>query len=68
MATMTGSELRRLRHGLGLTQAQMGERIGVTQNTVARWERGEVGIGEPQARLIRLIVRMKPRKTRKRKV
>lgn len=34
-----------LREGLGLTQRQMGERIGVNRLTVSRWERGELRPG-----------------------
>jgi transcriptional regulator with XRE-family HTH domain len=52
---MEGDELRRLRKRLGLTQAQLGARVGVARNTIARQERGEMGIGEPLARLIRLL-------------
>jgi len=32
--------IARLREGLGLTQQQFGERIGVDKMTVSRWERG----------------------------
>ncbi len=66
---MTGIELRRLRKQLGLTQAQLAERAGVTRNTIARQERGESGIGEPLARLIRLLAAQKApkHKTRKRR-
>lgn len=53
---MTGRELRRLRKRLGLTQAALAQQFAVTPTTVARWERGEVSIREPMARLIRLIV------------
>lgn len=31
------------------------ELVGVQRNTVARWERGELTIGEPAARLIKII-------------
>ena len=52
---MTGSELRRIRTRLGLTQAAMAARLGVSGNTVARWERDEVRITEPVARLIAFV-------------
>jgi transcriptional regulator with XRE-family HTH domain len=51
---MNGDELKRIRLRLTLTQAQLAERLGVTANTVARWERGEVTITDPMAKLIRL--------------
>jgi len=60
-------ELRRARAGLGLTQAQLAERLGVTKNTVARWEVGIRGIPEPTARLIGLIAKgVKAKKPTKR--
>jgi DNA-binding transcriptional regulator YiaG len=52
---MTGRELRSIRQKLALTQAALAEEIGVTSNSVARWERGEMGISEPAARLIEKI-------------
>jgi DNA-binding XRE family transcriptional regulator len=39
-AGLTPEELRERRRTLGLTQAELGEALGVTANTVARWERG----------------------------
>lgn len=66
MAPMTGAELRRIRKRLGLTQAQLAERVGVTRNSVARQERGEIGIREPLARLIRLLAQMAPKRKPKR--
>ena len=41
---MTGEEFRELRRKTGLNQRQLGERLGIPTNTIARWERGEVGI------------------------
>ena len=49
---MTGRELRSIRQKLALTQAALAEAVGVTSNTVARWERGEMAISEPAARLL----------------
>jgi DNA-binding transcriptional regulator YiaG len=44
-----------LREALGLTQAQLGERIGVDRMTVSRWERGELHpSAEPLAALERV--------------
>jgi DNA-binding transcriptional regulator YiaG len=56
---MQGKELRAIRNRLKLTQAQFAEQIGVTTNTVARWERDEVTIREPMARLIRTVASAK---------
>ena len=53
---MSGKELLKIRKQLKWTQAQLAGAIGVTWNTIARWERDEVGIGEPAARLIRRIL------------
>ena len=41
---MTNTELKSLRSRLGLTQAALAEAVGVVPNTLARWERGELGI------------------------
>ncbi len=38
--------LRTLREALGLTQVEMGERVGVDSMTVSRWERGALRPGE----------------------
>jgi transcriptional regulator with XRE-family HTH domain len=56
---MTGNELRSIRMYLGLTQAEFGALVGVAPNSVARQERGEMGIREPLARLIRMIADQK---------
>ncbi len=53
---MTGKEILKIRERLKWTQAQLAEAVGVTWNTIARWERDEVGVGEPAARLIRRIL------------
>ena len=62
---MTGEELRRLRIRMALTQAAFADRLGVTPNTVARWERDEVGIAEPAARLARLLVQIEEKDPRR---
>ena len=41
---MDNDDVRSLRRRLGLTQEQLAERMTVEPNTVARWERGELGI------------------------
>ena len=53
---VTPSEFRRLRRRLDLSQAKFAELVGVAPNTVARWERGELGMRATTARLIRLVV------------
>ncbi len=45
---MTGAELRARRKALGLSHGQLALRLGVASNTVARWERNELTIGQPK--------------------
>lgn len=52
---MGGKELRKIRERLKLTQAEFAELVGVTSNTLARWERDEMAMREPTARLIKRI-------------
>jgi len=56
---MEGEELRRIRERLGLTQAEMADRLGIHSNSLARLERGERAISEPTARLASLLAKMK---------
>ncbi len=50
---MNGKQLITIRKkGLMWTQSQLAEAVGVSGNTVARWEREEMAISEPVARLI----------------
>jgi len=37
--------IRTLREALGLTQSQLGDRLGVAKITVSRWERGDLRPG-----------------------
>ncbi len=52
---MTPNRLRELRKRLGLTQEAFAKRVGVAPNTVARWERGEIGMKQTTERLIELL-------------
>jgi transcriptional regulator with XRE-family HTH domain len=56
---MTGAELRLIRKRLGKTQAQLAVLVGVATNTIARYERDELRISEPVARLVRTIAESK---------
>jgi transcriptional regulator with XRE-family HTH domain len=59
---MRGIQLQKKRKSLGWTQADLAARVGVTPNTVARWERDEVAIREPIARLLETIFSQKKSK------
>jgi DNA-binding transcriptional regulator YiaG len=48
-------ELKRIRQRLGVTQKGLAAHVGVTGNTIARWERGEVPIGPVATRLLRTL-------------
>ena len=41
---MNGAELREKRKELNMTQTELAEALGVSMNSVARWERDEVPI------------------------
>jgi len=47
---------------MALTQKQLAAELGVTENTVARWERDEVKMGEPAAKLLRAIAEKSKKK------
>ena len=55
---MKATELHKLRKVLGLTQAGLAKAVGVTSNAIALAERGERGIGEPMARLVKMLVQV----------
>ena len=52
---MLGVELRKIRHRLGMSQAQLAAEVGVDSNTVARWERDEVQISATAEILIQKL-------------
>jgi transcriptional regulator with XRE-family HTH domain len=52
---MTAKELKSIRAKLGFTQKRLADMIGIAPNNLAKQERGELGISEPVARLVRLI-------------
>jgi transcriptional regulator with XRE-family HTH domain len=52
---MTGEEFRRCRVTLEMTQQQFATALGIGPNTVARYERDELKIYEPVARLAALL-------------
>jgi transcriptional regulator with XRE-family HTH domain len=63
---MTGSDLAALRARMKLTQVAFAEELGVHANTLARYERDEIAIPEPVARLAQLLARA-PRSRKKRR-
>ena len=44
-------DIKKLRSRLGFTQVQMGRAMGVDGNTIARWERGTLGMSGTATRL-----------------
>lgn len=62
---MNGKEIRVIRKQLDWTQARLAEEVGVTTNTVARWERDEMGIREPAVKLIRMIAATSAKKKKR---
>ncbi len=66
---MTGEELKRRRHALGLSQGKVAELAGVTgeykRQAVYRWEKGAREIPEAEAALLDLRLGEHERKTRR---
>lgn len=52
---MTGAEIKQLRKALDYTQARLGEEVGVTANTIARYERHELRPSPPVLKLLKLL-------------
>lgn len=46
-AQIDGANLKRDREALGLSQTELGRKLSVSSNTIARWERGELRIEHP---------------------
>src|SRR5262245_1111200 len=44
---VTGAGLAARRRALGLSQNELGRKLGVPRNTVARWERGDLRVARP---------------------
>jgi transcriptional regulator with XRE-family HTH domain len=60
---MTGQEVKRIRHALGLTQRQFAAQLGVHVVTVAKWETDMQGLRGPAVKLITMLgaaKRLKP--------
>jgi putative transcriptional regulator len=57
-------ELRAIRERMGLLQAQLADRLGVTQGALSRWESGSRRIPEPVARLLVRLAEEMPKATK----
>ena len=64
---MTGEEIKALRLRLGLTQAELGEAIGVFWNTVSRWEAGKMAPSTLALRALAELDRTRSRIQKKQK-
>ncbi len=52
---MTGEEIKNLRKALGYTQAKLAEEVGITANTIARYEREELHPSPPVLKLLKIL-------------
>lgn len=55
--TLTGPEIRFLRKELDMPQSELSDLLGVTDQTVALWERSKGRITKPAEHLLRLLYR-----------
>jgi putative transcriptional regulator len=54
---LTPAEFRYLRSYLEMSQKKLGETLGLTDQTVANWEKGNTAIDKSAATLLRMLVR-----------
>lgn len=52
---LTGRDIRFIRRAIDLTQGELAHQLGTTSQTVARWEKNQVGIPGPENRLLRFV-------------
>jgi DNA-binding transcriptional regulator YiaG len=52
---MEPGEFKQIRFGLGLSQMEMGEEMGVNVRTIQKWEGNETSIPGPAVKLARII-------------
>jgi DNA-binding XRE family transcriptional regulator len=57
---MKPAQYKAAREALGWTHAKLAETIGVSERTPFRYAAGEVEVPEPAARLLRLLVLLRP--------
>lgn len=48
---ITGEKLRELRKKFRLTQIELGQKLGIKQGSITRWERGDYEISIPYQKL-----------------
>ncbi len=53
----SGDEIRFLRHEMLMSQNTLAKLIGVTEQTVRRWESGEITIPKPSESILRFLYR-----------
>ena len=54
--TLTPTELKFIRVAMDLTQGGLAKALGVSSQSVARWEKGQVEIPGPADRMLRILV------------
>jgi len=53
--SLSGEEVRRIREKLGLSQAELEQRLGLGSKVVVRWENGKVRLPGPVNALLRIL-------------
>lgn len=54
--TLTPAELKFIRIAIDMTQSELAKALGVSSQTVARWEKGQVELPGPADRMLRVLV------------
>ncbi|MFU9002191.1 helix-turn-helix domain-containing protein [Proteus sp. TSJ240517] len=60
VSAMSGAEIKTLRTKFGMSQAVLARALGMSKESVSKWERGEKKPSGPALRMLRILERQGP--------
>ena len=56
---MSGSQVKKFRERLGMSQAELAHELGIDRTTVNRWESGIIGVSDSRVKMLKMIAKLK---------